>query len=67
MTLLNAKADALAAYGKANRADPVNPVMLVVAKNIEEADEYGDILRSSEFFGGAYADAVLVVHSNAAR
>ena len=25
----------------------------------------GEILRSSEFFGGAYADAVLVVHSNA--
>ncbi len=39
--------------------------MLVVAKSIEDADEYGGILRSSEFFRGAYADAVLVVHSNA--
>lgn len=39
--------------------------MLVVAKTINDADEYGDILRSGEFFGGAYGDAVLVVHSDA--
>lgn len=36
----------------------------MVAKIIGEADEYGEILRSQEFFAGAYADAVLVVHSN---
>lgn len=65
VTLLNAKADAITSYTKATGADPVNPVMLVVAKSIEDADEYGGILRSAEFFGGAYADAVLVVHSNA--
>jgi type III restriction enzyme len=65
VTLLSAKAEALAAYGKAKEADAVNPVMLVVARNIEEADEYGSILQSSEFFGGAYADSVLVIHSNA--
>ena len=40
--------------------------MLVVAKSIDDAGEYGAILRSSEFFGGAYSDAVLVVHSDAA-
>jgi type III restriction enzyme len=39
--------------------------MLVVAKDIADAEEYGAILRSDEFFGGSYADAVLVVHSNA--
>jgi type III restriction enzyme len=66
VTLLRAKADAVAAYTGATGADPVNPVMLVVAKTISDADEYGEILRSSEFFGGAYADAVLVVHSDAA-
>ena len=65
VTLLNAKNDALTAYSAAHQIDPVNPVMLVVAKDIKEADEYGQILRSSEFSGGAYADAVLVVHSNA--
>ncbi|MEY2424364.1 MAG: type restriction enzyme [Acidimicrobiaceae bacterium] len=65
-TLLNAKAQAISSYSEATGAAPVNPVMLVVAKTIEDADEYGGILRSSEFFGGAYADAVLVVHSKAA-
>lgn len=65
-TLLRAKTDALLAFTTANGLDPVHPVMLVVAKDIADADEYGAILRSSEFFGGAYADAVLVVHSNAA-
>ncbi len=39
--------------------------MLVVAKSIEDADEYGEDIQSSEFFAGAYADAVLVVHSKA--
>ena len=65
-TLLRTKADAISAYVEQMGAAPVNPVMLVVAKSIEDANEYGDILRSDEFFGGAYADAVLVVHSNAA-
>ncbi len=31
---------------QAHGVEPVNPVMLVVAKNIEDADEYGRILRS---------------------
>ena len=53
------------AYASSQGLEPVNPVMLVVAKSIEDADEYGSILRSTEFFGGAYVDAVLVVHSNA--
>jgi type III restriction enzyme len=64
VTLLQAKAAAVDAYVQATGATPVRPVMLVVAKTIADADEYGEILRSSEFFGGAYADAVLVVHSN---
>ncbi|HUD05472.1 MAG TPA: DEAD/DEAH box helicase family protein [Candidatus Saccharimonadales bacterium] len=63
ITLLSAKADAIATYCKASGASPVNPVMLVVAKSIEDADEYGAILKSSEFFGGSFAEAVLVVHS----
>ncbi|MHB1988273.1 MAG: DEAD/DEAH box helicase [Acidimicrobiales bacterium] len=65
VTLLHAKSDALAIYALTHSVEPVNPVMLVVAKSIDDADEYGTILRSSEFFAGAYADAVLVVHSNA--
>jgi type III restriction enzyme len=66
VTLLEAKRMAIEAYAARTGATPVQPVMLVVAKDIADADEYGSILRSTEFFGGAYADAVLVVHSKAA-
>lgn len=65
VNLLRAKANALDVYCASSRKEPINPVMLVVAKSIDDADEYGAILRSSEFFGGAYANSVLVVHSNA--
>jgi type III restriction enzyme len=65
ITLLEAKGKAINAYAAATGVAPVNPVMLVVAKDIADADEYGQILRSAEFFGGQYADAVLVVHSKA--
>jgi type III restriction enzyme len=61
--LLHAKSEALDGYSTATGTPQINPVMLVVAKDISEADEYGAILRSEEFFGGAYAEAVLVVHS----
>jgi type III restriction enzyme len=49
----------------------VNPVMLIVAKSIEDADEVGKILRAATFANGRYAaadadsDPVLVVHSDA--
>ena len=65
VTLLHAKSNALAVYVETHDVEPVNPVMLVVAKTIDDADEYGAILRSSEFFNSAYEGAVLVVHSNA--
>jgi type III restriction enzyme len=65
VTLLEAKQRSLDTYAKAHELEPIKPAMLVVAKDIEDADEYGRILRSDEFFAGAYADAVLVVHSKA--
>ncbi|MEX1172528.1 MAG: DEAD/DEAH box helicase family protein [Chloroflexota bacterium] len=65
VTLLDAKADAIAVYAARTGVEPVNPVMLVVAKDIADADEYGAILRSSEFFGGRFAETILVVHSKA--
>ena len=63
ITLLHAKREAISAYAAATGAAPINPVMLVVAKDIADADEYGEILRSTEFYGGEFADSVLVVHS----
>ena len=70
VVLLNAKRDAVAAYANATGKPMVNPVMLVVAKDIADAEEYGAILRSPDFFGGEFADRedgnpVLVVHSKA--
>lgn len=62
--LLRAKEEAIKAYTASTGAPAVNPVMLVVAKTIADADEYGSILRSSEFFEGAFTDAVLVIHSD---
>jgi len=44
---------------------PLNPVMLVVAQSIADAEEYASIVRSDDFEGGRYRDAVLVVHSDA--
>jgi type III restriction enzyme len=65
VTLLQHKAQAVSSYVAANPGvERINPVMLVVAKSIAEADEYGEILRSTEFFAGTYAEAVLVIHSN---
>lgn len=64
VALLRAKALAVTGYTEATGRRPVNPVMLVVAKDTAEADEYGEILRSEEFYGGDYASAVLVVHSS---
>ena len=64
VTLLEAKAQAVASYAASEGIEPVNPVMLVVAQTIEEANEYGEILRSDEFFGSKLADdSVLVVTS----
>jgi type III restriction enzyme len=61
--LLRLKAEALASYCTDYGVEPVNPVMLVIAQTIEDAEAYGAIIRSSEFQSGRFADAVLVVHS----
>ena len=43
----------------------INPIMLVVARNTEEADQIADTIRSDSFREGRHRAAVLVVHSNA--
>ena len=65
VTLLQAKVGPAEEYARANGLSVVNPVMLVVAKTIGEADEFGSIVRAPDFFGGMFAESVLVVHSNA--
>lgn len=61
--LLRFKQQAVDAYCATTGADPVNPLMLVIAKDIEEANELEAILREPNFAGGDYAERVLTVHS----
>lgn len=46
-------------------APVINPVMLVICADTEDADEVDGILRSDSFEGGAFKDAILTVHSKA--
>lgn len=64
--LLEAKRVAVERYCELTGAEPVNPVMLVIATTIEEADEVSNVMREPSFFEGRYAEAVLTVHSKAA-
>jgi type III restriction enzyme len=65
VTLLRLKEAAIQKYAADRGLKAVRPVMLVVAQTIAEADEFGEVLTSTEFHGGEFADAVLVVHSDA--
>jgi len=62
--LLEKKRQKADEYAAAKGIERVNSIMLVVASKVDEADEWADILRSEDFLGGAYKDAVLVVHSD---
>ncbi|MFW6068102.1 MAG: DEAD/DEAH box helicase family protein [Chloroflexota bacterium] len=62
--LLDLKQQAVNKYCETTSSKPFNATMLVVAKSIEEANEYGELLSSSEFHGGTYKDAILVVTSD---
>lgn len=61
--LLEAKRATIERYCAETGASPVNPVMLVIAQSIAEAEELAELLRSPSFAGGRYAEHVLVVHS----
>ncbi len=45
--------------------EPVNPIMLVIAPKIDEANEIEAIVRDPAFENGRYAGKVLTVHSDA--
>lgn len=62
--LLEIKQKAIALWCKDTGAEPVTPVMLVIAPNIAEADEIERIVTGTSFLGGRYADTVLTVHSD---
>lgn len=62
--LLGYKDEAAKAYCAEHGLRAINPVMLVVAQNTAEADEFAGILSSENFDGGRWLDSILVVHSN---
>lgn len=64
--LLEAKQATVDKYCAQSGSPGINATMLVNCKDIEHAEAVGAILRSKQFYGGAYEDAVLVVHSNQA-
>lgn len=63
VTMLGYKADFLDAYTTENDLPAVNPVMLVIAGDTDEANEFRKILESSSFDGGNWVGSILTVHS----
>lgn len=64
--LLELKERMIARWTEETGAQPVIPVMLVIAPTIAEAQEIEAIVRDPSFAAGRYADKVLTVHSDAA-
>jgi len=67
LTLLERKREIVERYCAAMSRPGINPIMLVVARDIDEANEWAGMVRSSDFMGGRYADhdgRVLVIHSD---
>ncbi|MFG2779228.1 DEAD/DEAH box helicase family protein [Streptomyces prunicolor] len=63
VNLLRYKAAAADAYCVEHALLRVNPVMLVIAGSIEEAQEYQDVLDSTSFDAGSWVGKTLLVHS----
>ncbi len=63
VNLLHYKTQETDAYTDDNELPRMNPVMLVIARNIQEAEEFQGVLDSSTFDGGAWAGKTLLVHS----
>ena len=64
VTLLRYKEQVLDRYTDENGLEPVHPVMLVIAGDTAEADDFSKIIDSAAFDGGAWAGKILTVHSN---
>lgn len=65
LVLLDHKRSIAADWAQRRVLPTINPIMLVVARNTDEADQIAETVRSDSFRNGRHRDAVLVVHSNA--
>jgi len=61
--LLELKEQMVTRWCQETGAEPVTPMMLVIAPDIAEAEEIERILTSLSFAGGRYVEKVLTVHS----
>ncbi|PIV65376.1 MAG: type III restriction endonuclease subunit R [Nitrospirae bacterium CG_4_10_14_3_um_filter_44_29] len=55
---------ALDIYARDNKVNIIKPFVLVVAKDIDHARKLKELIVSSSFFEGYYADKVMEIHSN---
>jgi type III restriction enzyme len=65
LRLIELKEKLIATWCRESGAEPVIPVMLVIAPSIAEAQEVEGIVQDPTFAGGRYAEKVLTVHSDA--
>lgn len=63
VNLLRYKGQAANAHCDENDLPRVNPVMLVIARNIEEAEEFQNVLDTASFDGGSWVGKTLLIHS----
>lgn len=61
--LLEIKEQTIERWREQSGAPPVHPIMLVIAPDIDEANEIERIISEPSFAGGRYAERVLTVHS----
>lgn len=64
--LLELKSKAIARWCEQSGAPPINPVMFVIAKSIEDAEETARVAEDPSFARGEYVGKVLTVHSDKA-
>jgi type III restriction enzyme len=63
VTLLRYKGQVAEAYCDEHGLSKVNPVMLVIARSIDEAEEFQKVLDSVSFDSGAWVNKTLLIHS----
>ncbi|MEV5678935.1 DEAD/DEAH box helicase family protein [Streptomyces sp. NPDC052179] len=63
VNLLRFKGQAADAHCDENDLPRVNPAMLVIARNIDEAEEFQNVLDTASFDGGSWVGKTLLIHS----
>jgi len=54
----------IAEYARANKVNRVHPFILVVAQDTSHSSDIKSYIQSDDFYGGAFKDKVIEIHSN---